>query len=83
VLFVSGTLDTNTPPFQAEEMRWGFPNSYHLIVENGSHESLLHNDVHTVMIDFLKGVDVQQRTVKFNPPDFMSVNELKAQALKR
>lgn len=82
VLFVSGTLDTNTPPFQAEEMRWGFPNSYHLIVENGSHESLLHNDVHTVMIDFLKGVDVQQRTVKFNPPDFMSVNELKAQALK-
>ena len=23
-LFVSGTLDANTPPFQAEEVRWGF-----------------------------------------------------------
>ncbi|HKR00279.1 MAG TPA: alpha/beta hydrolase, partial [Pyrinomonadaceae bacterium] len=39
-LFISGTLDANTPPFQAEEVRWGFPNSVHLVVENGGHETL-------------------------------------------
>lgn len=76
-LFISGTLDTVTPPFQAEEMRWGFPNGYHLIVENGSHESLLDKNVQSVMLDFLKGTDVQQRTVKFDLPDFISVEELK------
>ena len=40
-LFISGTLDSNTPPYQAEEVRWGFPNSIHLIVENAGHESTL------------------------------------------
>jgi pimeloyl-ACP methyl ester carboxylesterase len=76
VLFISGTLDTSAPPFQAEEMRWGFPNSNHLIVENGSHESLLDKNVQSIMVDFLKGVDVQQRTAKFNLPDFLSPAEL-------
>lgn len=41
VLFVSGTLDANTPPFQAEEVRWGLPGSAHLVVRNAGHESTL------------------------------------------
>ena len=40
-LFISGSLDSNTPPYQAEEVRWGFPNSVHVIVENAGHESTL------------------------------------------
>ena len=24
-LFISGSLDSNTPPYQAEQVRWGFP----------------------------------------------------------
>ena len=40
-LFLSGTLDGNTPPEQAEAVRAGFPNSAHVIVENGGHEDLL------------------------------------------
>lgn len=78
VLFISGTLDTNTPPFQAEEVRWGFPNSAHLIVENGGHETLPAGAVQAVVVDFFKGQDVRGRTVSFDRPKFVSVEEAKA-----
>jgi pimeloyl-ACP methyl ester carboxylesterase len=77
-LFISGTLDTNTPPFQAEELRWGFPNSTHLIVENGGHETLPSEEVQSIIVDFFKGQDVGARSVRFDPPHFMSVDELKS-----
>jgi hypothetical protein len=38
---VSGTLDAQTPPCQAEQARWGFPSSAHLIVEHAGHENTL------------------------------------------
>lgn len=58
-----GSLDSNTPPYQAEEVRWGFPNSVHLIVENAGHESMLPlADVQKAIVYFLKGVDVKGRT---------------------
>jgi pimeloyl-ACP methyl ester carboxylesterase len=77
-LFVSGTLDANTPPFQAEEVRWGFPNSTHLIVENGGHETLPSPDVQTVVVDFFRGQDVRGRTVSFERPRFLTVEEAKS-----
>jgi pimeloyl-ACP methyl ester carboxylesterase len=82
-LFISGTLDTNTPPFQAEEVRWGFPNSVHLIVENGGHETLPSSEVQTVIADFFKGQDVKGRTVSFERTRFLSVEEAKAQPASR
>ena len=58
-LFISGSLDSNTPPYQAEEVRWGFPNSTHVIVENAGHESTLTlAATRRVMVDFLMGKDV-------------------------
>jgi len=42
-LFLSGTLDANTPPYQAEEMRWGFTDSVHLVQANGGHEDWMRN----------------------------------------
>lgn len=77
-LFISGTLDTNTPPFQAEELRWGFPNSTHLVVENGGHETLPSEEVQSIVVDFFKGQDVAARRVRFDPPRFLSVDELKS-----
>ena len=82
-LFVSGTLDANTPPFQAEEVRWGFPNSAHLIVENGGHETLPGAEVQTVVVDFFKGLDVTGRAVSFAPPRFLTVEEAKSQPASR
>ncbi|MFL6228136.1 MAG: alpha/beta hydrolase [Pyrinomonadaceae bacterium] len=79
-LFISGTLDTNTPPFEAEEVRWGFPNSTHLVVENGGHETLPSEQVQSVVLDFFKGQDVSPRRVVFARPRFLSVEELKSMA---
>ena len=82
-LFVSGSLDANTPPFQAEEVRWGFPNSVHLVVENGGHETLPSSEVQTIIVDFFKGQDVKGRTVSLERPRFLSVEETKAQPASR
>lgn len=63
-LFISGTLDSNTPPYQAEEVRWGFPNSAHIIVENAGHESTLPlPEVQALIVEFLMGGDVAGRRV--------------------
>lgn len=63
-LFISGSLDSNTPPYQAEQVRWGFPNSVHVIVENAGHEStLLLPEMEKLMVDFLKGTDVSGRRI--------------------
>jgi fermentation-respiration switch protein FrsA (DUF1100 family) len=78
-LFLSGTLDTNTPPFHAEEVRWGFPNSTHLIIENSGHEMLPSPEVQAVIVDFFKGADVSNRNVSFPRPRFVSVEEAKSQ----
>jgi pimeloyl-ACP methyl ester carboxylesterase len=77
-LFLSGTLDANTPPFQAEEMRWGFPDSVHLMVENGGHETLPAGEVQAVVVDFFKGEDVSNRRVAFARPKFLSIEAAKA-----
>lgn len=58
-LFMSGTLDFNTPPYQAEEIRWGFSNSQHLIVKHAGHEQILsHPEAIDRIVDFLKGKEV-------------------------
>ncbi len=68
-LFVSGTLDSNTPPHQAERVRWGFPHSVHVVVENAGHEtSMSLNEVNTLIVDFLRGVDVRVRQFSVPSP---------------
>jgi pimeloyl-ACP methyl ester carboxylesterase len=68
-LFLSGSLDSNTPPYQAEEVRWGFPNSVHVIVENAGHESTLTlPETRKLMVDFLRGEDVSGRRITAPSP---------------
>lgn len=63
-LFVSGTLDANTPPYQAEQMRWGFLRSTHLVQSNGGHEDWFRNrNLQRAIFDFLRGKDVSGRDV--------------------
>ena len=72
-LFISGSLDNNTPPFQADEVRRTFRKSTHLIVENAGHESMLVDaKVQQMIVDYLRGGDVSKTRlalprVKFNP----------------
>jgi len=77
VLFLSGTLDANTPPMKAERMRWGFPHSTHIVIENGFHETLPAENVQAIVVDFLKGEDVGERHITFQAPHFLSLDEAK------
>ena len=69
-LFLSGALDPNAPSAQAEEALAGFPNGTHVVVENGSHETLPAAEVQSLVVDFLGGADVSGRRVSLGPPDF-------------
>jgi pimeloyl-ACP methyl ester carboxylesterase len=72
-LFISGTLDWNTPPRQAEEVRRTFRNSEHLVIESAGHEDMLVNRaVQALIVDYLKGGSTKGATVllpklKFTP----------------
>lgn len=76
-LFLSGSLDGNTPPYQAEEVRWGFPNGIHLVVASGWHELLAAPEAQRVAIDFLSGQDVSGRRIAAPPPRFFTIAEAK------
>jgi pimeloyl-ACP methyl ester carboxylesterase len=71
-LFISGSLDNNTPPFQADEVRQTFKRSTHLIIENAGHESMLVDSrVQQTLVDFLQGNDVSRARIALPPLKFV------------
>jgi pimeloyl-ACP methyl ester carboxylesterase len=75
-LFVSGTLDSNTPPYQAETVRWGLTDATHLIVDNAGHEDTQPMpEVQKAIFDFLAGKDVSGRRLALPPPHFLTIEE--------
>lgn len=70
-LFVSGVLDNNTQPFQADDVRKTFKNSTHLVIDNAGHESMLVDpQVQQTMVQFLKGQDVSKVKIALPPLKF-------------
>ncbi|HKY44700.1 MAG TPA: alpha/beta fold hydrolase [Pyrinomonadaceae bacterium] len=70
-LFVSGVLDNNTQPFQADEVRKSFKNSTHIVIDNAGHESMLTDpQVQQTMVQFLKGEDVSKVKIALPPLKF-------------
>ena len=77
-LFISGTLDSNTPPFNTEEVRWGFPFSYHIIVDHAGHEDMWPKvEVQEEIIRFLKSGTISGKRISHKIPDFLSVADAK------
>lgn len=73
-LFLSGTLDFNTPPYQAEQVRWGYPNSHHIIVKNAGHEQVVrHPKAKETILHFLKGNPIDSITMSYPPLQFIPV----------
>jgi len=71
-MFVSGTLDSNTPPDQAEAIGARFPNAVHLVVENGGHEDLLPNpEVRRAILRFFRGEVIGPARLSQPPPRFI------------
>jgi pimeloyl-ACP methyl ester carboxylesterase len=70
-LFISGTIDSQTPPHQAEAIRWGFTRGIHLIVENAGHESTLPNPaVRNAIARFARGEPVESQFMRIPLPAF-------------
>ena len=73
-LFVSGVLDNNTQPFQADEVRKTFKSSTHIVVDNAGHESMLVDpQVQQTMVQFLRGEDVSKVKISLPPLKFQSL----------
>ncbi|HUE81479.1 MAG TPA: alpha/beta hydrolase [Pyrinomonadaceae bacterium] len=73
-LFISGTLDVRTPPSNAEEVRKGFPNSTHLIIEGAVHSDplfLSSPQIKDVMIEFMKGQRISTTKITLDPLKFV------------
>jgi pimeloyl-ACP methyl ester carboxylesterase len=72
-LFISGTLDSQTPPAQADEVRKGFARSVHVVVENAGHESTLpHAEVQALLAAFFRGEQLRDQTVALPPLRFVN-----------
>ena len=77
-LFVSGDLDNNTQPFQAEEIRKTLNIRTHVIVGNAGHEStLVVPQVQQALVDFLNGKDVTGFKFSHPPLKFVPLPEPK------
>lgn len=77
-LFISGTLDNNTPPFQADEVRKTFRASTHIVVENAGHESMVvEARVQQAIVEFLRGGDVSKTKIALPPLKFNEIPKSK------
>ncbi|MEZ5428089.1 MAG: alpha/beta hydrolase [Pyrinomonadaceae bacterium] len=76
-LFISGTLDVRTPPGNAEEVRRGFPDSRHLIIEGAVHSDplfLSSPQIKEAMLDFMKGKRVSTTRIELEPLRFLPLD---------
>jgi len=75
VLFLSGSLDSRTPPTQAELYKKEFHNATHLVVENAGHEQILTNpQITTAIVDFLSGKEVESVNASYGPIRFIPLS---------
>lgn len=73
-LFISGTLDGRTPVANAEEVRRGFRNSSHLVIEGAGHSDplfLSSPDIAKAMLAFLQGKPIPKLRIELPPPRFL------------
>jgi pimeloyl-ACP methyl ester carboxylesterase len=80
-LFISGTFDVRTPPTNAEEVRQGFSNSLHLIIDGAVHSDplfLSSPQIKEVMLEFMKGQKPSTTHITLAPLKFAPLNLPKA-----
>jgi pimeloyl-ACP methyl ester carboxylesterase len=75
-LFISGTLDGRTSLRDAEEVRRGFRNGAHVIVEGASHNPYaVHPMVRDLMVRFARGERVRGATVRLTNVELRGPDE--------
>lgn len=71
ILFISGTLDGRTPVSSAEEVRKGFPNGRHLIIEGAWHGDPLFissPEIKDVMLKFMRAEPLPPQAMRIILP---------------
>ena len=79
VLFISGTFDVRTPVSNAEEVRKGFPNSDHLIIEGAVHSDplfLSSPKIKDVMLEFMKKQKLSTTKITLPPLKFTAIKKV-------
>lgn len=65
-LLLSGSLDINTPSYQADRVLRGFPNGIHIQVKNAGHEQIQYHRMTTkTILDFLNDEDVSDVKIAY------------------
>ena len=77
-LFITGTLDDRTPIENAEQTRRGFPNSIHVIVENGGHETIPAAGVQEAISDSCLGKEIKTKRLVLPKPTFASIEQARS-----
>jgi pimeloyl-ACP methyl ester carboxylesterase len=75
-LFISGTFDVRTPVSNAEEVRKGFSNSTHLIIDGAVHSDplfLSSPKIKEAMLEFMKGQPVSTTGITLPPVRFSPI----------
>lgn len=73
-LFISGTLDSNTPSSNVEELEKGFYNSNHVIIQNAGHEDMLPaRQVQELIIAFIRKENISLTPITLPKPRFVAV----------
>lgn len=77
-LFISGTFDVRTPPSNAEEVRKGFKNSYHLIIDGAVHSDplfLSSPKILETMLQFMRGEKPTTLSITLDPITFQQITK--------
>ncbi|GAB3162761.1 alpha/beta fold hydrolase [Telluribacter humicola] len=73
-LFISGTMDSNTPPSNVEQLLPGFANASHVLVQNAGHESTLADEkVQQLIVGFFSNEPIKSETLAMPAPKFRPV----------
>jgi pimeloyl-ACP methyl ester carboxylesterase len=74
-LLITGALDATNPIENARDVARGLTNSTVLEVANTAHEALPVESVQSVIIEFLRGVDVRNRQLSAARPHYLTIQE--------
>jgi pimeloyl-ACP methyl ester carboxylesterase len=74
-LFIVGTRDDRTPPYNVTILAPDFRQATTLTVENGGHELLPDPEVQAEVVRFMRSGAVTRRTLRVPPPRYLSIDD--------
>ena len=73
-LFISGSLDSNTPSSNVDEIIKGFSKAFHIVVTNAGHEDMLPSEVvHAAITFFIRNETIEDKSLTLPKPKFISI----------